>query len=46
MQSSGNKLILELQLLGKLLMYIKKRHGPRTVPCGTLATTGDKREEC
>lgn len=39
-QSSVNRWILLNILHGRSLIYIKKRRGPRTVPCVTLERTG------
>ena len=38
-QSSANRRTVEWILLGKSLMYIRKRRGPSTVPCGTPDST-------
>ena len=37
--SSANNLVTETSFLGRSLMYIKKRRGPRTEPYGTPALT-------
>ena len=37
--SSANNLVTETRFSGRSLMYIKKRRGPRTEPCGTPALT-------
>ena len=40
-QSSANRLVVELTIPSRSLMYTRNSKGPRAVPCGTLGVTGD-----